>query len=241
MKRVIAILLCLCQPSWAAVAKDAIMTGGTIGGGGTGADDYFSEVATVSTTGMTVGASATCLVVVIEWNAAITSPSATWNGVSMTLGPTVTSGSSRTTIFYLPNPATGNKTLVSSWTTIAEGYISSISFTGTDTVTCIKTSDSTTAATGSLTVTSDANGATVASYGNDGTGQSPGINNTLVYSDIGGTPNGAAAYTTGGTSASYTYTGGTMDQVFAGVHVIAPAVSGVICPSISMLGVGCNQ
>jgi hypothetical protein len=204
------------------------MTGGTNGGDSTGqADDYFSEVLTVSVpTAMTIGASATCLIVVIYWNAAITSPSATWNGVSMTLGPTVTSGASRTSIFYLPNPATGSKTLASSWTTTAQGYISAISFTGTDTTTCIKTSDSTTSATASLTVTSDANGATVASYGNDGTGTSPGINNTLIYSDIGGAPNGAAAYTTGGTSASYTYSGGSADQVFAGVHVIAPAASG---------------
>jgi hypothetical protein len=207
-----------------AVAFDAKMTTGN-GTGGT--YEEVNGLAAISSTGMTVGAGATLLVVLIVWHVAVTSPSATWNGVAMTLGPTI-SNTVRTAIFYLVNPTSGNKTLSASWTTSSATYMSAISFTGTDTTTGIKTSDSTTASdVASITVTSDASGGSVAAYTND-TAQTGTPNFNVIFSATDLAHNGYGNYQLGGTSNVHTFAGATPHTALAGVHVIPPSGGGAV-------------
>jgi hypothetical protein len=211
-----------------AVAVDATMTAGN-GSGGKYAE-LASAAATMSTTGMTVGASASLLIAVAIWDTntttPISSPTATWNSVSMSLGANINLAGTAVSaaIFALVSPASGNKTLSLSWTHNAQVYVSAVSFTGTDTITGINAADNaTTSNVNSLTVTSDTNGATVACYIND-TATVPTTNFTQLFiaSDLNG--NGAANYNLGGTSNTHTFTSSPQTaSVLAGVHVIAPS------------------
>ena len=226
MKRLLiltAIALLVAANARAAVAFDAKMTAGN-GSGGTYAE--ASSTTTISSTGMTVGSSATLLVVPLACytnGATLSSLAATWNSVSMSLGPTLQVNTQiAVALFYLVNPATGNKTLAASWTGTANAcYMSATSFTGTDTTTGIKTSDNVTASNASsITVASDANGATVAVYVNDTT-QTGAPNFTVIFGAIDLKPNGYANYHLGGTSNVHTFAGATPDTALAGVHVIS--------------------
>lgn len=214
-----------------AVALDALMTAGNA------ADGLSQEIATdvaIDSAGITVGASATLLVAVLATGhsngAAPTGVSMTWNGVAMTAGPTVTSGTGNpfawVEIFYLISPAAGAHTLHAQWTGSNDMYMSAVSFTGTNTSTGINASDSITATnTTTLTVTSDTSGATVAVFSVNGA--APTVNFTKIFSEAPFNPGGAASYTLGGTSNGHTFTGGGGTvQALAGVHVIAAGAGG---------------
>jgi hypothetical protein len=120
-----------------AVAFDALST-----------DILFTGVNSASGTLITVGGSATLLIVGIQFNnrsgsATGTAPSGisvTWNGVAMTqisntlaTQGTFSSGNAVITVLFgLVNPATGaGHTLSATWTNNATGYMSAISFSGT--------------------------------------------------------------------------------------------------------------
>lgn len=224
------------------VAFDANMTGGN----GVGGKDQNASAAT-SVTGatlITVGAGASLLVVTLTWGSGAsvdpTSRTCTWNGVSMTEGPSVgvTDGGThreRVSIFTLVNPAPGQNALTASWTGSCDAYMSATSFSGTDTATGIKVADSITAtATTTITPTSDASGATVACFAVDG--GAPTTNFNQIYSEAPLTPGGGASYQLGGASNAHTFTGaGGTIQALAAVHVIAGGTSapvgGFINPS----------
>lgn len=210
-----------------AVAKDALMLAGN---SSDGFNQEASGVTTISSTGITVGGSATLLVVVLVFessSADISSLTVTWNGVSMTSRGLVssTSGSQheQAAIFTLVNPASGAKTLQANWTTSADCYMSAVSFTGTDTTTGVKAADNTTATNvTSITVTSATGDATVAVFGVNG--NPPTCNFTKIFSEAPLNPGGGASYQLGGTSNAHTFTGaGGSAQALAGVHVIQPA------------------
>lgn len=223
-------LLALAVPTWGAVAVDATMTGGN---SADGHSFQANSITSISTTGITVGGSASCLLYMIGFEGVgasnvPTGLSATWGGASMTAAfgtlPSYLGGTNATTVQYFVkvNPASGSQTIAISWTTSQSVYMSAISFTGTDTSTCIKTTDnaSNTFSNGSLTVTSDTNGATVAMMiSNDGT---PTTNFTSIWANSALNPGGAGTYHLGGTSNAHTFTSGGGDSwVNAGVHVIA--------------------
>lgn len=215
-----------------AVAFDANMTAGN---GVGGKDQNATGVTTVtSSTAITVGAAATLLVVTITWGSGAsvdaTIRTCTWNGVSMTEGPTVgvTDGGAhraRASIFTLVSPASGAKTLTGAWTGSCDVYMSATSFTGTDTVTGIQASDSITAtATTTITPTSDANGATVGCFAVDG--GAPTTNFNQIYAEAPFAPGGGASYQLGGASNAHTFTGaGGTIQALAAVHIIAAAAT----------------
>lgn len=216
----------------AAVAVDTTMTGGN---GTSGQSQQASSATSISSTGITVGASATCLVMMIGFQGIgssniPTGVAATWNGASMTARSNVsyTGGTKAVTayIFTLVNPASGAKTLSTTWTVSQDAYMSAISFTGTDTTTCVNVGDNVTATQPSttLTVASDANGASVAIF--IGNGATPTMNFTTIWGNDNLNPGGGGTYNLGGTSNGHTFTGGGGDsKALAGVHVIAPTSS----------------
>jgi hypothetical protein len=210
-----------------AVAFESKMTGGN---GDSGRCQQTDNGTSCSTTGHTVGATATLLVATISFGngsgqAEPTSLSATWNGVAMSAGPTVRSASgnddAKVAMFTLVSPAAGANTLAISWTTTRDAYMSSVAFSGTDTTTGINTSDNNTATQATaITVTSDADGATVAVFAVNGS--DPTVDQTEIFSTAPLDPGGAASYAIGGTSNTHNFTsGGGTRQALAGVHVIA--------------------
>ena len=219
-----------------AVGFDAKMTGGN-GGGGT--YQYSSVVNTAgSSTGMTVGVGATLLVAILDLGGNNTTPGAlacTWNGVSMNLACsiyTTTSIGAGAALFTLVNPASGNKTLAASWTESlgCQFNLSSLSFTGTDTVTGYNSADNVTgiATSGnqSIAVNTDANGATVATINCYSSGLT--VNSlTQIFAGSPTNDNGAASYGVGGSGTNthtFNVTGATA-EAWAGIHIIAPNVS----------------
>jgi len=214
-----------------AVAVDAVMSGGNQGDthstGGVGNT-------TLTSTGITVGGSATLLVATLCFadggsGTPPTSVTMTWNGVSMTNRASVDDAASSfasSYIFTLVNPTSGANNLVANWTNTKECYMSAISFTGTDTTTGVQTSDSVTAtSTTSLTITSTTDGATVATYAADG--GIPTMNFTKLWDYDSEGPGGSGTYTLGGTSNAHTFTGGSgLRKALAGVHVLAGAGGG---------------
>jgi hypothetical protein len=210
-----------------AVALDASMTAGN---SADGFNQEASSVTTISSTGITVGASATLLVAMLTLGtgSVATGITMTWNGVSMTAGPTISHTSVVSAIFYLINPASGAKTLSASWTGLVDCYMSAVSFKTSDTVTGIKVADSTTATqTTSLTVASSTDGATVVNFAEDG--GVPTVNFTKIWAEAPLGPGGGGNFTLGGTSNVHTFTGGGgANQAIVGVHILAPAAGGVI-------------
>lgn len=203
-----------------AVGFDAVMTGGNSSDGDC---QQIAASTTISSTGMTTGASATLLIAVLHWqNDSGGSRTCTWNGVSMTEAISVLNSTlSRSSIFYLVNPAIGNKTLAASWANSVDCYMSAVSFTGTNTSTGIQTADNVSGTTGTtVTVTSTTDGATVAAWGTNGS--SPTLNFTKIYDNAPLNPGAGASYALGGTSNGHTFTGaGGTAPAWTGVHVIA--------------------
>lgn len=220
-----------------AVAFDAKMTGGN---GTSGACQKVSSSTSISSTGMTVGGSATLLVGILCWqNSTSGTRSMTWNGTSMTEAVHISGGNQETSIFTLVNPASGNNTLAASWTTSVDCYMSCISFTGTDTSTGIEAGDSVASTTGTtVSIPSTSDGATVASW--TGNGAAPTTNFTQIFAQGDLNPGSAASYTTGGSLNAHTFTGGGTTRAWAGVHVIAGAGGGggSTVKTLAALGVG---
>lgn len=210
------------------VAFDAKMTGGDLD---SGRCQGATNATSCSSTGMTIGGSASLLIGIIVFgeSTAGTAPSnlaMTWNGVAMTLRANVSSVSggfhADAYIFSLVSPDTGNHTLQATWSDAQDAYMSCVSFTGTDTNTGVEPADNTTATqTDTIGVPTEANGATVACFGVDGA--DPTVNQTEIFSTAPNAPGGGASYAIGGsTSNSHTFTGaGGSRQALAGVHVIA--------------------
>ncbi len=215
------------------VSNDALMTGGN---GVGGQDQNATSATTVTTTGITVGASATLLVSCFVWqsNSSIdpSSRTCTWNGVSMTerstILQTVSATDLRVSIFTLVSPASGAKSLTGNWTGATDVYMSAASFNGTDTVTGINASDNVTASAATqITVTSDTSGATFAVFGVNG--NVPTVNFVQVFAEAPLNPGGGASYQLGGTSNIHTFTGGAGTiQALAGIHIISGATAGNI-------------
>jgi len=206
-----------------AVAFDAKMAGGN-GAGGT--FQQSSAATSISSAGMTIGGSGSCLIAFLHIQAAATNISMTWNGVSMSAHGATTDVNTHTetvAMFALPNPATGNKTLAGSWTTAGDAYMSCVSFSGTDTVTGVKTAnDITTTRTQTLAVVTDATGATVVAFTGDSA--TPTVDQTQIWSGAPLGPSGGASYAIGGTGTNtHTFTGGgDVTEALVGVHVIVP-------------------
>jgi hypothetical protein len=227
-----------------AVANDTTMLAGN---SADGFNQQASAATSISSTGITVGASATGLVSDIVWqNGAstdITARTMTWNAGSMTEQPTVLQSNGvtrqRASIFVLPSPASGANTLAASWTGASDCYMSAASFTGTDTSTVVKVADNATQ-TGlpstSITVTSATGDATYATFVVNGA--TPTVNFTKVWAEAPLSPGGGGSYTLGGTSNAHTFTGaGGSSSALVGVHILA-AAGGAPTPMRTLMGVG---
>lgn len=215
------------------VAFDARITGGN-------SSDGFSQQATaatsISTTGITVGASATILVVELVFQrggAFVTGVTATWNGVTMTSAASLDTHVSQyvsSYIFILVSPASGAKTLSVSWTGSADCYMGASSFTGGDTSTGINASDTQTG-TGNLTMTTVSGDATLTVAGKDS--NDPTVNNTKIWGNAPYNPGGGAQYklsTTTSDSHTFTFSGGD-SQATCGIHLLAGGGAAPATPS----------
>lgn len=234
------LVLLVAPPAYGAVAFDAKMT---TGNSADGLNQECNDAATTCTsTGITVGASASCLVATVVWKpAGVTAPASralTWNAVATTEAAFVTSTDGAGTVvsvgvYVLVSPASGAQTLTVTWASNqADVYMSAVSFTGTDTSTCINATNSTTATqTTSLTIASTASAATVAVLGVDGDAPAVGGSGvgcgtfTKIFSEAPLDPGGAASYqTSSGVSCTHTLTPTTgTRQALAGVNVIPAA------------------
>ena len=205
----------------AGVTFDARMTGGN---GSSGNSQQIASSTSISSTGMTVGSSATLIIGMMVLQTLASSPAMTWDGVAMTnRGGLISNSVPAVAIFTLVSPATGNKTLAGSWTGSSDCYMSCVSFAGTDTVTGVATGDTTSGTgspLGSLAVTSSSDGATVVLFGSDNGDPTMNFNAIFVNSPF--SPGGGASYQLGGSSNSHTFTGGSVTAL-VGVHVIAGA------------------
>lgn len=219
-----------------AVALDASMAAGN---SADGLNQQAAAATSISSTGITVGASAALLIVVAYFQtggSAITNLAGTWNGTALTVAKQQDGGSSGGTaaILRLISPVSGAKTLQLTWTTAADVYMSAASFTGSDTTTPLVTGDTVGGNSGTtVTITSDANGATVASWGINGS--TPTVNFTKIYAEAPLNPCGAATFTLGGSSNGHTFTGaGGVTPAWAGVHIQAAAAGGASVVPILM-------
>lgn len=170
----------------------------------TGSARVAGSVATISYTGITVGAALSngALVAGIETSSAVTAMSAVWdnggtNQSMVLVGSQVINNASSGTIylFALRNPTAGNKTLKFAWTTSAIATCFAISFTGVEQssdANAFKNFASTASqsTTQSTTVTS-ATGDMVVAMTAASTVNS--INNTQIYKDTTSSGNDSAA------------------------------------------------
>ena len=231
MKRLLCILplLLWCVSVQAAVAVDATYSG---------RDATFNSGTSISAPGMTVGASATCLVVGIAWGASVSGVSVTWNGTAMTAAAVEAQTGATSGWYYLNNPASGNKTIGASWTGSADGYVTAVSWTGTSTTACVNTADDVTVTTTTVTINSATNDATAALC-NWGSSNCTPSDFTTIFSGNQKTNFAAASYALGGTSNSHTFGGSSSSG--AGIHIVASSGGGPTCgQSIAMMGVGCR-
>jgi hypothetical protein len=224
------------------VALDSYMTGGngtgTSGPGGiAGTYQYMTANGTsISTSGHTVGPSATLLVVGLTIGTANCSAfGCTWNGLAMKLAMLESYHNGlvycQTGIFTLVNPTPGAKALVASWVTGSPGgYLTSIAFTGTDTVTGYQASDNVTGGQNSgaanVVINTAAGDATFCMMGNNG-GVPGATTQTQLFSSGASAPNGGASYALGGSgSNTHSFNGGTNQvEAWAGIHILAGAAS----------------
>jgi hypothetical protein len=219
-----------------AVSVDAVMTTGSEPGG---QNCYFNSNGSFGGTGITVGAGATCLLVLVSWDiAAISAVTVSWNGTNMTVGPNnFSTGAPVVAIFYLANPAAGLNMISGSWSGGAtEGYYSAISFKGTNIVNPIYVPDSVTSTTSTITINSGTNDATVAIEMDTGTSLAT-PNFTVIFTDDSEIPNGAANYQLGGTSNIHNFAGVNGSIACAGVHVLAASSAS----NKTLLTLGCGQ
>lgn len=220
------------------VGFDAKMTGGN-GVGGFNQD--ISAAVAISSTGMTVGASATILVALAVWQCGViagpTGRTMTWNGVSMTEGPfqsAVLAGSQllAASVWTLASPASGNKTLAGAWTNNCDCYLGCASFN----LAALQAADNTVAVdVTTINVPTDANGATIAVFGVDGNAAT--TNFITLWSEAPFAPGGAGNYQLGGTGTNgHSFTGGAgSHQVLAGIHLIATGGGGVQSPLMGQI------
>lgn len=212
--------------------------------GGNGVGGFVADVAagvTLSSSGMTVGASDTIILAPVVWRCGVsagpTARTMTWDGVSMTEGPSVLvvlggADSLRAAIWYLRTPNIGNKILKADWTTACDLYMGCASYTGAD----INTGDNTTATdVTTLNIPTDSAGATVGVFGVDGA--FPTMNFTTMWAEDPFNPGGGANWTLGGTGTNgHTFTGGGgTHQVLAGVHLIASGGGGSTYPLMGQI------
>lgn len=235
LKALLLALLFLPVLAFAAVSHDAEMTGGNGAGGNgapAGADFHGTAASLSSSTAITIGASATLLIVDISnlnSGGSTTGLGCTWNGVSMTQAVIETNGNISTSIYVLVNPATGAKTLACTFPSSGSNawYVHASSFTGTDTTTGYKSADNVTSTSTPITINTTANDATFASYSCDGGGSGAASNFQITYDDVANTQNGSGSYEIGGAgtnSHAFTCTGGT--EAGVGIHIIAPTSGG---------------
>ena len=221
------------------VALDALMTEGN----GTSVQYNTSAASSLSSTGMTVGSSATLLVAIVELSEGgttlATAIGCTWNGVAMNqavLSNYTNTDTNQCVIFTLTSAnglVSGNKTLAASWSSSLMGcYLSALSFTGTDTVTGYKSADnvasgSSATGTNSIAVNTTSTEATLVAISNNGPGVQTASNQTQIFSSGGSIPNGCASYALGGSGTnthSFTTSAATV-RSWAGIHILAAATT----------------
>lgn len=212
-----------------AVALDAVAAAGN-----NGDTQEYSASTGGSSTPITVGASASILVVAVNFKVAIsqtTSRAVTWNGTSMTEVAYIlnTAAGTECALYTLVSPASGAKTLSVTWTNSADAYIGAVSFTGSSTSATngITAADTQQVNTGSsLTMTTASGDATVVSFVTNGS--EPTTGKTKFWGESNLNPGGAGSYALSTTSSdAHTFTGaGGTSPALCGIHIPVASASG---------------
>ena len=155
----------------------------------------------ITDSGFTVGAGSNQLLVVLISQAnSLGTPSATWNGVSLTSAATLTNGSVRTDILVLKAPAQGNQSLIySSSAGFSFSTAIACSFNGVDQTTPTQNANTSTGTT--IAVTTASGNETVMAGATSGSFTA--IDNIQLYAD---NSNGTGAARQDSSSGSTTYT-----------------------------------
>lgn len=178
-----------------------------------------SSVTSASYTGITVGASANCLVCVVKWdNKLVSARTAVWDsvGANQSMTELVTqqnNANALVSIWGLRAPATGNKTLTLGWTTGAQAMVACLSFIGvnqaSDGAAFPHTAAGNTTGTTSpsLALTSATGHYGVSIIAQNGTNLSLPTPGTAIFTDNGGGGgNGAAQYAVGAATITFGWT-----------------------------------
>jgi hypothetical protein len=226
-----------------AVALDAVMSAGNgplancgAGSGTNGASqDITVAGSSISSTGMTVGASATLIVQALALGNVLSSaPASAWNAVALTNGPSFIQNNLSiyvaALLSYLASPASGNQTAAGSWTGLTTAVLSCISFTGAGGIWAADSvaTGNQSSGTQSISINTDPNGATVALLISSGGGAYSASNQTPWVCDGLAQPNVVASYAIGGSgSNTHTFAGGASASCNAlvGIHVVVPGYS----------------
>ena len=194
----------------------------------------------ITSTNLTVGATATALfaVLIFDGSATLTSPAMFWDAtgtnVSMTqIGSTVTvSTVGQIMMFGLVSPVAGAKTLKATWSGTGVGYMASMSFIGTDTGSVATAfthavTATPTGTTGTQNITGASGNYAICANGNDNETYTTFINatsSTLLFSDVNNNYAAAAYAPETGTTTTFSWaTAGSEQNVVAGCTVTAPA------------------
>lgn len=225
--RKLLLVLCLlvAAPAFSDVAESYTCATCTV-------DSADANVTTLSLTTFTVDTGSNlCLIGILHNRVAITSPTMTWNGVSMTqIGSGIQGTNSGVRLFYLVAPATGNQTLVASWTTGSVSTLGAVAFSGADQTTChdaatIETATDTSGTPSTGAVTSATDAATVGAVTNAGNTLTLATQ-TAIYTDNSMSfQEAAASYGIGGTSNSHNWTSASTTWAAMGVQIKAAAAA----------------
>lgn len=172
-------------------------------------------------TGLTVGAALSngALLIFVKWASAITSPTCTWNSVSMTLIQSFQVNSRTIAVFGLVNPASGNKTAALSWTGTAGAFaVCGQSYTGVNQTGGVTTWPNATTNNGvgaavSVTVTSASGHHPTALLSGANSLSAAGFSGTIIFNNS--TSHAGAEYDNGAASVtlSTTMTSGTWEAI----------------------------
>lgn len=247
MRKILACLIVLAALGWAqanaAVAVDACASADVLG------------VTPLTNNNLTISAGLTnsvlVVVVVTTGAAALGTVTATWNGTSMTQvahgGP---QSSSEVFLFGLRNPASGNHSIVVTYSaTGTQMAISGCSFQGvnvTSDVTAFtnaNTATGTTTGASAVTVTSATGDVVVAGHSVASAANITAVSGTSIFIDnTGNTSDSAANYANGAASVNMTATiASSTNWAAAGIDLAAAGGGGSSCiaGSLALMGAGC--
>lgn len=246
MNKIIALILAFSIPSWGAVTFDAV---------GTSVDT--AGVTTKDLTTLTVGVGSNrALIAQACWTGVPTAISFSWDATGtpqtvVLISSGSTTGNRQTCeVAGLVNPTSGAKTLRATWTGSQEIIMQGVSWTGVDQTGGITSFPNRNLAAGtsntpSITITSAIGNATMDAIANGTSFIMNSVSATQTYLNHGATSlESGGSRAAGASSVTMTASLAGSDQWIAvgtDIAAVGAVAASVVCPSMGMLGIGCQQ